>query len=81
MNGTKIGPPCLLNQGHYEGAKLEFQRVVTGNEKTLGPDHPSTVISVGGLAECLLEQGREQEAEQLFQRITAAKERAINHPS
>ncbi|CUS12353.1 unnamed protein product, partial [Tuber aestivum] len=39
------------------------RRQLEGSEKTLGPDHPSTLTSLGNLASVLESQGKYDESE------------------
>jgi tetratricopeptide (TPR) repeat protein len=48
-------------------------------ERTLGREHPSTLISVGSLALLYKSQGRYDEAEPLFLRALEASEHTLGH--
>jgi Tfp pilus assembly protein PilF len=45
-----------------------FQRALAGREKTLGPDHTSTLNTVHNLGALYRDQGKLAEAEQMYQR-------------
>ena len=51
-------------------------------ERTLGPDHPDTLISVSKLGTLYRDQGRNDEAEPLYVRALEARERTLgpDHP-
>jgi tetratricopeptide (TPR) repeat protein len=59
------------NQGRYGEAEPLYQRALAIREKALGPDHPSTVLSVRNYALFLRERGRAAEAEKLQARFKA----------
>ena len=42
----------LHNQGHLKDAEVFWRRAVEGFERTLGPDHPDTLMSVATWACC-----------------------------
>ncbi|KAJ1637711.1 Tetratricopeptide repeat-domain-containing protein, partial [Pavlovales sp. CCMP2436] len=67
--GLTIGFGRLLQaQGRLDEAEPLFRRALEGPEKTLGPNHPSTLTCVSNLAKLLLAQGKLGEAEPLFRR-------------
>ena len=51
-------------------------------EKVLGPDHPSTALSLNNLAALYDNQGKYDEAESLYQRALAIREKVLgsDHP-
>ena len=51
-------------------------------ERTLGAEHPETLVSVNDLAGCLRAMGMLKDAEPLFQRALQASERTLGaeHP-
>jgi tetratricopeptide (TPR) repeat protein len=52
-------------------------RVLSGNEKALGPDHISTLSTIHNLGNLYQDQGRLAEAEQMYQRALAGFETAL----
>jgi tetratricopeptide (TPR) repeat protein len=70
-------------QGRLKEAQALFERALAGREKELGPDHPSTLISVNNVAVLLQDQGRLKEAQPLYERALDGKEKELgpNHPS
>ena len=59
-----------------------FQALVKKQERELGPDHPSTLLSRNNLANALLAQGRLTEAEVAERALLADMERVLDadHP-
>ncbi len=45
-----------------------YLRALTGKEKTWGPEHTSTLITVNNLGNLYWNQGKMKEAEDMFQR-------------
>jgi tetratricopeptide (TPR) repeat protein len=72
----------LLERAQYHEAEPLLRRAITTYEKTLGPEHPSTALSLNNLAELYREQGRYAEAEPLHRRAIAIREGALGpgHP-
>jgi tetratricopeptide (TPR) repeat protein len=60
-------------QGRYEEEEPLFRRALTINEKTLPPDHPSTILE--NYASLLREMNRPREAQTLEQRAKAIRTR------
>ena len=56
----------MWNQGKLDEAMEMYQKALGIRIKALGPDHHTTIIAVGALAEVLLELGRVQEARDVF---------------
>jgi Tfp pilus assembly protein PilF len=54
-----------------------FQRALSGREKTLGPDHTSTLDIVNNLGLLYSDQGKLDEAEQMFIQALARKEKVL----
>jgi|ERR1039458_1768107 hypothetical protein len=61
----------LVDRARYVEAEPLHQRALAIREKALGPDHPSTAISVRNCALFLRERGRAAEAEKLEARLKA----------
>ncbi|KAG1657812.1 hypothetical protein FOA52_006589 [Chlamydomonas sp. UWO 241] len=72
----------LRAQGDRRAALTSAQAALEARERTLGPEHPDTLRSVGNLAVCLRFLGREAEALPLDQRTLEARERTLGpeHP-
>ena len=69
--------------GLDDEAKAMNERALAGRERTLGADHPDTLMTVGNLAIVLAKQGKLDEAQAMFEREKAGKERALgaDHPN
>ena len=59
------------------------QRVLTSQERTLGPDHPNLATALNNLAALYIAQGNYADAEQLLKRSLAIQEKALgpDHPN
>jgi len=70
-------------QGRYAEAELLYKRSLGIREKVLGPHHPDTAQSLGGLGGLYRKQGRYAEAEPLLARALAIQEQARGpeHPA
>ena len=68
---------------HQAEAEPLYLRDLEASERTLGPKHPGTLLSVGNLAWLYESQGRYAEAEPLSLRALEAMERTLGpeHPS
>ncbi|KAK1624262.1 hypothetical protein BDP81DRAFT_330670 [Colletotrichum phormii] len=64
-------------QGRLKEAEAMYQRALQGKEKALGPDHTSTLDSVGNLGNLYSDQGRLKEAEAMYQRALQGYEKAL----
>ena len=71
-----------MKQGKLDEAKAMYERALAGKERTLGADHPDTLMTVNNLAIVLEQQGKLDEAKTMYERALAGKERAIgaDHP-
>ena len=67
----------FANQGKLEDAKKMYQRALQGYEKALGPDHPSTLLTVNNLGKLYADQGKLGEAEKMFERALQGYEKAL----
>jgi len=70
------------SQGRYSEAEPLHLRVIEARDRTLGPEHPDTLVSVGNLAALYDSQGRYSEAEPLYLRALEVGERTLGpeHP-
>ncbi|KAJ6050923.1 protein kinase subdomain-containing protein [Penicillium canescens] len=59
------------DQGMLKSAEEMYERALAGKEKTLGPDHNSTLDTVHNLGLLYFNQGRLNEAEEMYQRALA----------
>jgi tetratricopeptide (TPR) repeat protein len=68
--------------GTYAGARPLYERALAVREKVLGPEHPDTAISLGGLALLLHSQGELAAARPLLARALAICEKILGpeHP-
>jgi tetratricopeptide (TPR) repeat protein len=66
----------------YSAARPLFQRALAIREKELGPEHPSTAISLNNLAALLQDQGDLAAARPLYERALAICEKVLapEHP-
>ncbi|WPJ65110.1 hypothetical protein SMAC4_13869 [Sordaria macrospora] len=65
------------DQSRLKEAETMYQRALEGYEKALGPDHTSTLSTVGNLGNLYSDQGRLKEAETMYQRALEGKEKAL----
>jgi tetratricopeptide (TPR) repeat protein len=56
------------DQGKLDQAEKMYQRALQGWEKSLGPDHASTITTVNSLGNLHIRQSKLDEAEKMFQR-------------
>ncbi|KAJ5717847.1 Tetratricopeptide-like helical [Penicillium malachiteum] len=61
----------------YREAEAMYRRALEGFEKALGPHHPNTLKSLGGLSSVFREQGRYKEAEALYCRALEGFEKSL----
>lgn len=54
-----------------------YMRALTGREKALGPDHPSTLKSATGLGAVYEDQNKLDEAKQMYVRALSGTEKAL----
>ncbi|KAK6356062.1 hypothetical protein TWF718_000436 [Orbilia javanica] len=73
----------FLNQGKYNEGMRWYERALAGQEKALGKDHPSTLITVHDIASVFDDQGKYDEAMQWYKRVIEGEEKALgkDHPS
>ncbi|KAN0067763.1 hypothetical protein V8E54_014010 [Elaphomyces granulatus] len=64
------------DQGKLDEAEKMYQRALQGYEKTLGPDHTSTLHTVNNLGALYADQGKLDEAEKMYQRALQGYEEA-----
>ncbi|CAG7917496.1 unnamed protein product [Penicillium olsonii] len=65
----------LKQDARYNEARMLFIGCLEACERDLGPDHPDTITSVGGLAMVLLRQGKYAEAEAMARRNLMVNEK------
>jgi tetratricopeptide (TPR) repeat protein len=61
------------DQGKLDEAEKMYQRALQEREKAWGPDHTSTLNTVGNL---YANQGKLDEAEEMYQRALQGREKA-----
>jgi Tetratricopeptide repeat len=54
-----------------------YLRALAGSEKTLGPDHPSTLNTVNSLGSLYWNQGKLTEAERIYERTLVGYEKSL----
>jgi len=65
----------LSEQGRYAEAIPFANKALEIRERTLGPEHPETVVSLARLAGLYIDQGAYSKAEPLLQRALSAREK------
>jgi len=72
----------LSDNGLYPAADPLLKRALEARERVLGPEHPSTLVSVNNLAYLLESTGDYAGAEPLYRRALEARERVLGpeHP-
>jgi tetratricopeptide (TPR) repeat protein len=72
----------LSSQGKYEEAEAMNRQTLVLSEKALGPEHPSTLTSMGNWAGVLSSQGKYKEAEAMNRQTLARREKVLGpeHP-
>jgi tetratricopeptide (TPR) repeat protein len=70
-------------QGKLAEAEQMYERALQGYEEALGPNHTSTLGTVGNLGNLYADQGKLAEAEQMYERALQGYEEALgpNHTS
>jgi tetratricopeptide (TPR) repeat protein len=68
---------ALRKQGKAEMAEMMAWRALKGREKSLGNEHPDTLVSVHSLAMVLREQRKYKAAEEMHQRALKGREKAL----
>ncbi|KAJ5886400.1 uncharacterized protein N7473_009074 [Penicillium subrubescens] len=66
-----------FEQGSLKEAEEMFQRALLGREKTLSPEHTSTLDTVNCLGNLYKEQGKLREAEEMYQRALLGREKVL----
>ena len=68
--------------GLPKDAEPLYRRALECRERTLGAEHPDTLVSVNNLAGCLEAMGLLKDAEPLYRRALEASERTLGteHP-
>ncbi|KXZ41457.1 hypothetical protein GPECTOR_457g361 [Gonium pectorale] len=69
-------------QGRHDEAEALYRRTVEAQERSLGPNHPTTLASVSDLAALQRSRGRYAEAEELCRRALEGREQTLGpeHP-
>jgi len=72
----------LAYQGKFAEAEKSFRAVYEIVRKTLGPDHPSTLRSLGNIGSILLQQNKYSEAEGVYKQVLEGDRRVLGaeHP-
>ena len=77
LTETRFIARLLQEQVQYKAAERMYVQALTGNERALGPDHTSTLDTVGSLGTLYHNQGKLAEAEQMYERALAGKKREL----
>ena len=67
----------LRDWNRLEKAGQMYERALAGKEKTLGPDHTSTLDTVHNLGNLYRDQSKLEAAERMYERALAGKEKAL----
>ena len=67
----------LQQQGKLEEAERLQRQALKGLQRTLGPEHPGTLLALGNLGITLVQQGKLEEAEQVERQTLEAKQRTL----
>jgi tetratricopeptide (TPR) repeat protein len=72
----------LRESGQWQGAMLLEEKLYEARKRTLGDEHPDTLISIGNLARSYSDLGRVQDAVQLKEKVYEARKRTLGdeHP-
>lgn len=75
--------PERVHQGLVELSTISNGSTLAIREKTLGPEHPDTALTLNNLAMLYSNQGKYEEAVPLYQRALAISEKALGpeHPN
>ncbi|KAH8821335.1 hypothetical protein F5884DRAFT_816866 [Xylogone sp. PMI_703] len=65
------------DQGKLDEAEKMYQRALQGRERSLGPDHASTLNTVNNLGLVYADQGKLDEAEKMYQRALQGRKRTL----
>jgi tetratricopeptide (TPR) repeat protein len=73
---------CLYRDGQWGEAEVAILQVLETEKMVLGPDHPSTLVSMANLASIYWNQGRWNEAEKLEVQVMEIRKAVlgIEHP-
>ncbi|TVY12783.1 Nephrocystin-3, partial [Lachnellula arida] len=73
----------LEESGQWQGAMQLEEKVYEARKRTLGEEHPSTLLSMGNLARSYSDLGRGQDAVQLAEKVYEARKRTLGeeHPN
>jgi tetratricopeptide (TPR) repeat protein len=74
---------CEKTLGHYKAAEWAHRQLLEQREKVLGKEHPSTLVSMNGVAQALSDRGKYAEAEVMHRETLALREKVSGkeHPS
>ena len=70
-----------MSKDDYAGAQPLFERALKGFERVLGPEHPSTLMSMNNLAGLLMRKGDYVGAQPLFERALEVHEQILGPAS
>jgi Tfp pilus assembly protein PilF len=70
------------HRGHFKQVEPLYQHAIFIRERTLGPNHPDTIIALNNLANLYCSQGKLDQAEPFYLHILTSRERTLgpNHP-
>ena len=68
---------ALWRRGYFPDSKILLSDVLEARERTLGAEHPDTLVSINDLARCLQAMGLLKDAEPLDRKALEARERTL----
>ena len=68
---------ALSKQEKYEAAEEMYRQAIEGDEKAIGKEHASTLISVHWLGNTLYSQGKYEAAEEMYRRAIEGREKVL----
>ena len=82
IEGTLYIAEMLTQQIQHDAAEKMYRRALQGCEHALGPEHPSTLLTVNNLGSLYRDQGKLDQAEVMLQRALQGYEKALGpeHP-
>jgi len=82
MRGAVYIAEMLTQQIQYDAAEKMYRRALQGYEQALGPEHPTTLMTVNNLGILYADQAKLDQAEAMYRRALQGKEKALGpeHP-
>jgi len=77
IEGTLYIAEMLTQQIQHDAAEKMYRRALQGCEHALGPEHPSTLLTVNNLGSLYRDQGKLDQAEAMFGRALQGYEKTL----